>query len=281
MLLDWLDTAINYHWDSVSTWPGWETRSQTDPTRYTPIGIINHHTAPPVPYPEDKLLAKCNVTIRPDGHAVILAAGYQYDSGLGSPTILDAVRNDRPLPALDGLTSTVNGNPLFVDIEVQHLGDGSPIPPVQRQALIAVNAAICERMGWNPMTRVIGHREWAPDRKPDPRWDGFDNPMPTIRTDTARLIGDAMSAKDWTRQTWETLVAHGIIQGDPAYYADGRATSSEYVHAENVTIQALAARTGVDRLTVQRLIGAHAVMPGDKDGVHSHDHKVEITGTAV
>jgi hypothetical protein len=243
MLASWLLNAITQRWPDTGGYPGWATRSQADPSLFVPVGIINHHTAPPVPFPLSKLETKCNVTILPNGRVVVMAAGYQWDSGLGAPAILDAIIHDRPLPSLTGLRSTMNGNPFFFDIEVQHLGDGGPLAAVQRKALLEVNAAICEELDWDPSTRVIGHREWAPDRKVDPRWDGFDNPMPGIRRDTRDIVEDDMSARHWTLETWKVLVAEGLISGDPAYYASGAASPTEYRHAENVYIQNQARHT--------------------------------------
>lgn len=204
--LDWMADAFRDEGCTVLEHTGWKTRSNSTSNTFNPVGVINHHTAgsaviPNYPnrpfYRNEALDDKCNFTVRPDGVVVVLNAGYAYDSGLGAPEILEAVRRDRPLPALHGLRSTINGNPYFIDNEVQHLGDGRPIEPVQREALILTNIAICKHYGWDPMTRVIGHREWAPDRKVDPRWDGLKNPMPQIRLDTkAGMETDMVTDKD-------------------------------------------------------------------------------------
>lgn len=189
--------------------------------QYTPVGVINHHTAgsavlvnypdPPY-YPDSSLREKCNLTIRPDGEVHVLNAGWAYDSGNGSRDVLAAVLEDEPLPSLDGLVSDVGGNQWFIDAEVQHLGDGSPIEPRQREALITANAVICRHFGWDPRFRVIGHREWAPDRKPDPRWDGNANPMPTIRADTFQRLEESMKEKLywWSRPAFEWAIKRGL-----------------------------------------------------------------------
>lgn len=197
MQLDWLADVHRDAGLTVIEHTGWKTRTMRPFDDFHPVGLINHHTAgyrvipnypdPPF-YRNSALETKCNVTIRPDGVVVILNAGYAYDSGYGAPEVLSAVRNDRPLPSLRGLDSTLLGNAWFIDNEVQHLGNGDPIEPVQRDALIRSNAATCEYMEWDPRYRLIGHLEWAPDRKVDPRWDGFANPMPQIREDTRSLI---------------------------------------------------------------------------------------------
>lgn len=204
---------------------GWKTRSDVRnvySSELAPIGLINHHTAgasilynyPEPPYWTDTRLAPvCNITIRPDGTLSVLSAGIAYDSGKGSRKVYDAVRNDRPLPPLAGLTSDMNGTLHFIDIEVQHLGNGSPIDPRQHKTLIKTNAVICKHYGWNPMTRLIGHREWAPDRKTDPRWNGSANPMPGIRIATKQAMEEDMSMtgpENWDQADWDALDAHAI-----------------------------------------------------------------------
>jgi hypothetical protein len=185
---------------------GWRTRtmpaSAANGGRYTPVGVIDHHTARPVPFPLDRLTTKCNISIRaPDGAVCLLNAGWAFDSGNGDRIVLDAVKRDAPLPRpTDTYVSRndtlvpappnpgITGNPWFIDIEVQHLGDGSALLDVMERALIVTNAAICEFMGWNPLTRVIGHREWT-RRKTDPKWNGSENPMPGLRSETFSELG--------------------------------------------------------------------------------------------
>ena len=185
---------------------GWRTRtkppkSKANGGKFQPIGVIDHHTAPPVPGNLEKLSKACNISIRhPDGAVCLLNSGWAYDSGWGDRFVLAAVKADAPLPrptdtykTLDpdpipgGMNPGVLGNPFFIDIEVQHLGDKSPLLEVMERALVVTNAALCEFMGWNPKTRVIGHREWT-KRKIDPRWNGGANPMPGLRSATAAQL---------------------------------------------------------------------------------------------
>jgi hypothetical protein len=136
---------------------------------------------------------------------VVLNAGWAFDSGNGDRKVLAAVQADQPVPAPSdtyngsgnpaGSNPGVGGNAWFIDNEVQHLGNGTYIAAAQRDALIRSNAAICEHMGWNPATRLIGHREWT-TRKVDPRWGGFANPMPLIRQDTQGAMNMPLTDDD-------------------------------------------------------------------------------------
>jgi hypothetical protein len=210
MRLDWLADIHRDAGLTVVEHTGWKTRTMRPFSDYTPVGLLNHHTAgssiltdyPNPPYwSNSSLETKCNYTIRPDGVVSVLNAGWAFDSGYGDRKVLAAVQADQPAPAP---TDTYNssGNPAgsnpgllmnrwYIDVEVQHRGDGTYIADVQRDALIRSNVAICAYMGWNPATRLIGHRE-STTRKIDPRWSGFTNPMPQIRTDT----GDAMALSE-------------------------------------------------------------------------------------
>lgn len=198
----------------------------------TPVGILNHHTAPPVPYPLDKLADRCNWSIRsPDGAVCIVNAGIAYDSGYGDPKVLDRVKTDQPVM---GRTTTwptdftadgrISGTRWYIDCEVQHPGDGSPLPEPMLHSLVVSDAAICEHYGWDPASRLLGHLEWT-RRKIDPYWNGIVNSMPSIRLAVAAQLaawnqGDAdMTTPDFVRRLSGTdidaLVDADVILGDP------------------------------------------------------------------
>jgi len=219
MRLNWLADAHRDAGLTVVEHTGWKTRTLRPFDEYTPVGLLNHHTAgsavltnypnPPY-YLNGSLEDKCNITIRGDGTVVILNAGWAADSGYGDAKVLAAVKADQTVSAPTDTYKTLSpvtpggtnpgvlGNRWFIDNEVQHLGKGTYIAAAQRDALIRSNAAICAHMGWDPASRLIGHREWT-TRKIDPRWGGFTNPMSQIRTDT----GDAMALSDEDiRRVW-------------------------------------------------------------------------------
>lgn len=187
-----------------------------------PQGILNHHTAPPVPYPLNKLADRCNWTIRwPDGAVVLMNAGIAYDSGQGDPKVLDRVRTDQAVlgrtsswPTDFTAASRVSGTRWYIDCEVQHPGDGSPLPPAMRRSLVVSDAAICEFMSWDPAARLLGHLEWT-RRKIDPRWDGTNNQVPQIRIDTATQLAAWKQGDDmWEWVTIdESLIRYASSRG--------------------------------------------------------------------
>ena len=176
--------------------PGWKARTQSTRNPYAPIGVLNHHTAPPNPWKVEWLYKKCNLYIPPNGNVHVVSGGYQYDSGPGSPLVLAEVQagthpggraKDRGILK----EPDVSGNPYFIDIEVDHPGDGSPLNAAQFDALILADAAILLHNGWG-VQQLLGHSEWTP-RKIDPRWDGSWKPMPGIRLAVQEAMEDLMA----------------------------------------------------------------------------------------
>lgn len=293
MRLTWLADRLRAAWPLVEEHPGWETRTLRSFIYYKPKGIINHHTAgssilynyPDPPYwPNDRLENSCNVTIKPNGVIAVLNSGWAYDSGQGAPEVLEAVKNDEPLPPLSGLTSSISGNAHFIDAEVQHRGDGGDIEPIQYEALIAFNTVVCREMGWDPRYRVIGHYEWAPDRKIDPYWDHqWKSTMPGIRTDTYLQLEETMRVREFVeglaqgvagdkaagRPTRiERLVAAGIIGGGaPAVsYWDGKLNNPDDPEWQNF-VNALEVETAINAKLASQVSGGGSL-------------NVTLTGTA-
>lgn len=158
---------------------GWETRSAPGP--FTPVGQVVHHTAgaaegnapslptvingrPGIPGP------LCNGLIARDGTVYLVCAGKANDSGIGNQYVLDAVKADHAPEGDATEPGTISGNPWFYDWEVEAVGDSSPYPDVQIDALVAVCAAVNLAKGWSA-NRVLHHREWT-SRKIDMSWRG-------------------------------------------------------------------------------------------------------------
>lgn len=169
---------------------GWETRGGKW-SHKRPIGIMDHHTAPPVPFPPARLIGtqlKANMSTDPDGTIHLLAYGAcNYSSGMGSRVVyaelLDGIvpwENARER----GLVDDFNGNPVYWNYENSHAGDGGPLPSAQREAIILSHVVVLDHFGLDvDVPPVIGHCEHT-RRKIDPYWDGSRRAIVEIRNET-------------------------------------------------------------------------------------------------
>ena len=184
---------------NVSGYGDWQNRGGTWAINYgrpQPAGVMHHHTAPPVPYPVHRLIGsrlKANINTKPDGTVWLLAYGAcNYSSGPGNYGVLSDVRqgivptaNARDL----GLADNINGNPHYWNFENDHPGDGSPLPKVQFDAIVATTKIVADHFGLDAATQTISHAEHT-SRKTDPYWDGDRRAIDTIR---AALQEDMMT----------------------------------------------------------------------------------------
>lgn len=194
--------------------PGWESRGD-DWREGQPIGIMMHHTAPPVPYPISGLNGsdgklKCNINTKPDGTVWLVARdACNYSSGSGSSIVLNEVRASTPpiQNAFDReLRDDTNGNVYFWNFENDHPGDGSPIPQVQLEAIVTATRVSLDYFGLNP-GKVISHAEWTA-RKVDPYWNGSYRAIEEIRNS----IGDDMQTPDWAMPATKWHIDRGIYK---------------------------------------------------------------------
>lgn len=176
--------------------PGWKTRGGPfyGPAG-EPIGGMQHHTAPPVPYPVTALYGpriKANYNVKPDGRVHVIAAGAcNYSSGPGSRSVrIDTTNDVAPVATARqlGLVDNDGGNAWYVNNETDHAGNGSPIPRPQYDALVTAWVVICRRFGWSA-NRIVAHAEWTA-RKIDPYWNGRDAHLnlADIRRDVAATL---------------------------------------------------------------------------------------------
>ncbi|WP_425244692.1 LysM peptidoglycan-binding domain-containing protein [Streptomyces citrinus] len=112
----------------------------------------------------------CHGVIAKNGTVHLVGYGRANHAGLGDDDVLQAVIDERALPA-DNEANT-DGNARFYGFECENLGDGrDPWPAAQIEAIERVAAAICRHHGWSERS-VIGHLEWQPG-KVDPRGFGM------------------------------------------------------------------------------------------------------------
>lgn len=101
----------------------------------------------------------CQAGIDPAGILRLAGWGRANHAGLGSSTVLEAVK-DSKLPRTGSLkpgTAKVDGNAHFYGFEI--FADGqTPMTEAQRITAIRVSALLCREHGWK--ADVIGHGEW-------------------------------------------------------------------------------------------------------------------------
>lgn len=155
--------------------PGWKTRGNRWNVNGQPEGVMQHHTAPPNPYPIRKLYGlriKANMATHEDGTLFLIAyKACNYSSGYGMLDVLKSNVRMSIAPTHNarkrGLKS---GNRHFWNYENSHPGDGSPIPQVQLDTIIESTRVVLDHFELNA-NQVISHAEWT-SRKIDPRWNG-------------------------------------------------------------------------------------------------------------
>ncbi|CAM5722561.1 MULTISPECIES: peptidoglycan-binding protein [Streptomyces] len=125
----------------------------------------------------------CHGVIAKDGTVYLVGYGRANHAGLGDDDVLQAVIDEKPVPA-DNEANT-DGNARFYGFECENLGDGKdPWPAVQLEAIEKAAAALCRAHGWGERS-VIGHLEWQPG-KIDPK--GFT--MASMRSRVKDRLGD-------------------------------------------------------------------------------------------
>ncbi len=214
--------------------PGWRTRGRAwlidgDEGR-RPEGVMQHHTAPPNPYPIKKLYGppfyriKCNMATHEDGTLFLVAYGRcNYSSGVGMKAVLEEnVRKEIPPTHNARKRGLVSGNRRFWNYENSHPGDGSPLPSIQLETIVVSNIVINNHFGLN-WKRIISHAEWT-SRKIDPRWNGSNR---TAIEQIRELVGEGEDMSDgpngepnwdevsgWAKNSWTWAWANGLLSAD-------------------------------------------------------------------
>ena len=228
--------------------PGWKTRGYDTWAVGRPEGIIQHHTAPPNPYPIKALYRdgkiKCNMATHEDGTLYLVAYfRCNYSSGPGSKTVLtENVRKSIPPPAnaaQRGLADNWGGNRHFWNFENSHPGDGSPLPQVQYDTIVGATHVVMGHFNIDA-EQVISHAEWS-RRKIDPRWNGSNRiAIEQIRDDLytggSPSNGEGtvllpMELVDWvtnlTDENLDDMRAAGLYGGQSQYWKDLRDNDPE------------------------------------------------------
>lgn len=160
--LEWMGAALRNNDLEVKKVKGWKTRGR--PFTFEPRGVIFHHTASartggPAPClgicttgRADIPGPLCNLLVARDSTVFLVAAGYANHAGFGGPY--------RIIPK-------DSGNRFLIGVEVENNGIDEPWSKELRSTLDVVFATLLLEMKRGARW-LIGHKEWAPDRKIDP-----------------------------------------------------------------------------------------------------------------
>lgn len=179
------------------TIPGWDTRGGNT---YAYEGHVIHDTvgwghthgdAPTLDYITytSKIAPLSNCVVGYSGTIYLVAARRANHAGRGSRKVLAEIRAGQEPQEHRSLWDRlhwVSGNGTFWGWEVEcNPTLGETWTPAQRDAVRIGAAAINRAAGW-PAARTIGHKEWAPWRKPDPASVN----CPTFRARIAETMHD-------------------------------------------------------------------------------------------
>jgi len=197
-----------------------ETNGRTYAT-LDPVALMLHHTASEntsittirrgrsdLPGP----LAQLFLEEYPERKLWLVSEGVCNHAGKGSVTTYSNVIEDQPVvfPPGPDVYPGFSYNSVYYGIEVE--GDswddfaGTP----RYWLAVKVSAAICTAHDWDPLTRLISHKEHT-RRKPDPFWD-----MPQFRKDVAiELMAPAPPVYDSPysvhQPAWDKAFDQGVV----------------------------------------------------------------------
>lgn len=171
--LTWLPGVLRAEGLKVAEEPGWRSRGRREMGPGGVLGVMCHHTAGP---------ARGNMPSlgvlrdgRPATKTAKALAGPLSQLGLGRDGTFYVVAAGACNHAGEGIwQGHTTGNSRFIGIEAENVGTGAERwPDVQMDAYARGVAAILRHVGADPIM-CCAHREYAPKRKIDPRFnDGF------------------------------------------------------------------------------------------------------------
>lgn len=186
---------------NVEALDGWQNRAASSYS-YDPVGIMLHHTASNrnsgnMPCRELVISGRRDLSgplsqflVARDGAILLIAGGRCHHAGRGMANRIEQLLADVEPPDYgQGLYDAPKpgayraGNKHFVGFELEADGLGERYSDELLEATIKACATLCLLHGWNPLTRVLMHREWT-SRKIDP----------DLRIPWRRLIADAVNS---------------------------------------------------------------------------------------
>jgi peptidoglycan hydrolase-like protein with peptidoglycan-binding domain len=165
--LIWLPKVLEEAGLKISLVDGWETRGRGDMGDI--FGVICHHTGSGNPQRQNMPTLRSLRDGRKASGKLDALPGPLAQLGLGRDGTYFVIAAGRAIHAGPGSFKNVSGNMRFIGIEAENegtLGD-FPWPAVQLDAYHRGVAAILKHLGKDP-SFCCGHKEYAPNRKPDP-----------------------------------------------------------------------------------------------------------------
>lgn len=202
-------TSLNSAGLHVVEQPGWRTRGNRWKINGKPEGVMQHHTAPPNPYPIKKLYGvriKANMATHENGTLYLIAyKACNYSSGRGMKSVLTENVRKSIAPTHNarkrGLKS---GNRHFWNYENSHPGDGSSIPQIQLDTIIESTRIVLNHFELDP-EQVISHAEWT-RRKIDPLWNGSNRiAIEQIREGVDDMAYMSKEAQEFWEEAWKAI----------------------------------------------------------------------------
>ena len=189
---------------NVEAIDGWQTRAASSYS-FEPVGIMLHHTASNANsgnMPCKRLVLEgrkdlrgplSQFTVGRNGDIVLNAAGRCNHAGRGMANRIEQLLADvEPPDHGQGLYDAPkpgayrSGNKHFVGFECENDGIGERWAPELIDSTVRACAVLCVLHDWNPLTRVLMHREWT-KRKIDP----------SLRINWRKLVHDAVTTGDF------------------------------------------------------------------------------------
>ncbi len=181
----------------------------------------------------------CQFGIDSNGAIYMIGWGRANHAGAGDDRVLDRVMKEDPALMREEANPTsrgTDGNSRFYGIEVMYSG-GRPMSAAQRDATVALAAALCNAHGWGAAS-VISHREWT-----STKWDPGHEDMVSMRRDIANQQKYPTTTNGAEMQLTDTIISKD----------NDKVTVAEVLRMALVTKIEAAAATAQLRLVVAEL----------------------------
>ncbi len=249
----WLADALRAGGCTVVEHPGWRTRGVDS---FTPIGVGLHET-------------RGSASSSDSGEIGVLINGRVGLSGpisqlyLSRTGVWHVIASGVCHHMKTGTAGLLkgHGNSSIVGVEAAH-AEGERWTESQYGAYVRGVAALCNRMSWNPLTRVTGHKEHQPGEKTDPSFS-----CDIFRGDVVRLLrGDSFMAL--TEQQWKNI--YYVLLDAPSGQIDavlGNLTKN----LASTRLEIAALRKEVADLSGKDVVDEAAIVQGVLAGLGSKD----------